>query len=84
MLDQIAAEAEIGAESRARRRLLGLARRQRWPQAVIRTVGGSEVVAPGRGSWENCARGWCPATVVTAMHWLYKQNVPFVSDESDN
>ena len=84
MLDQIAAEAEMGAESRARRRLLGLARRQGWPEAVIETARGWQVVLQGKSSWERSAREWCPAVVVTAMDWLYRQEIRYLPGDVDN
>jgi hypothetical protein len=68
-----AALAEQGAESRARRRLLALARRQGWPEAIVRTMTGWQLVLAGRNSWEREVRAWCPATLVTVMTHLYEE-----------
>jgi hypothetical protein len=69
--DDQACEAEREAEARARRRLLALAERQHWPDAMVRTLDGWLTITGGRRVWEECACLWCPASVVTVLHSLY-------------
>lgn len=80
MHDEDAVKAEMGAEQRARRRLLALARNHAWPEATVPTMNGSHRVMEGRHAWEACVRDWCPATIVMVMHSLYERGLPGLPD----
>ena len=73
-LSEEARLAEIAAEVKSRRRVLALARSQRWPQLELRMRGGHRHIIRGtRAHWEHFTSTGTPLMLICAIAKLWPQ-----------